>query len=244
MNAAEFARIGAVAKDHWWYRTLHNEVLRALPPRGRVLDVGAGAGATVAHLRGARPALDVHGVEPSAVGRGVAEGSGVPLEAGSFDDFGAHEGKAFDAILTLDCLYYLKTDARVQAFADRVAQHLSPGGVWVGQVAAFPSLRGQHDAWVDCDRRFTGDELARLFARAGFTTTYRYRYQTLAPLVFLSRRVVEPLRKAETQSDVELPSAIVNRALEAVVTLEDAVLRGPLGRVYGSSVFWVARAPS
>lgn len=245
MNADEYARIAEVARDHWWYRTLHREVVRALPsrPRARVLDVGAGAGVTVAVLREARPDLDVSGVEPSPVGRAVAGSQGVTLEDGSFDDFGAYEGRhgALDALLTLDCLYYLHTDARLRATAERIHAHLGPSGVWIGQIAAFPSLRGRHDAWVDCARRFTGPELVRLFGPAGFDVTYRYRYQTLAPLVFLARRVVEPLVAADApRSDVRRPNALVSAALEALVTLEDRALPGSLARIYGSSVFFVA----
>lgn len=241
MNEAEFARIAEVARTHWWYTTLHKAVARALPEHAqRLLDVGAGSGATLAYLREARPALATTGVEPSAVGRAVAARSGITLSDGHFEDFGPEEGKRFDAILTLDCLYYLRTDARVEAFAERVARHLTPSGVWIGQVAAFPSLRGRHDAWVDCERRFRGAELVRLFSGAGFRVTYRYRYQTLSPLVFLARRVVEPLMREQPESDVTAPSTLANRALTALVRFEDARLSGALARLYGSSVFWVA----
>jgi hypothetical protein len=121
-----------------------------------------------------------------------------------------------------------------------VAQHLAPRGVWIGQVAAFSSLRGGHDAWVDCERRFRGEELTRLFGANGFRVTYRYRYQALSPLVFLARRVMEPLLRTPPESDVEAPHPLANRALTALVRGEDAWLTGPLARLYGSSLFWVA----
>jgi SAM-dependent methyltransferase len=247
VNGEEFEQIARVARDHWWYRTLHAEVLRALPTdTGRaLLDVGAGAGVMLEVVRAARPSWEAVGVEPDATGRIVAARSGVELEPGSFADFGIHEGRQFDAITSLDSLYYLETDERIREAAERIARHLRPDGVWIGQVAAFPSLRGEHDAWVACTRRFRGPELAALFASAGFSVEYRYRYQLLSPLVWLSRRVLEPMRgpaaESHVGSDITLPSPLVNGLLRGLVGAEDALARGPLQRVYGSSVFWVAR---
>lgn len=243
MNAREFENIARVARDHWWYRATHAMVLDALAPaeRGTMLDIGAGAGVTVSVVREARPGWDVVGVEPDPVGRDVAARAGVALEAGSYEHFGPYEGARFDAIVALDNLYYLGTDDAVEHAARRIASHLAPNGVFIGQVAAFTSLRGRHDAWVACERRFRGPELARLFARAGLEVTFRYRYQLLAPFVFVSRRIVEPLVDDAPASDVALPPLAVNELLFALTRAEDLVARGPLGRVYGSSLFWVAR---
>lgn len=244
MNEGEYERIAAVADEHWWYRSLFASVLAELPgrPDASVLDIGAGTGAMLRAVRDAHPAHRIAGVEPSPRGREVAARGGISLADGSYDDYGPHESERFDAILALDSLYYLRTDARIVGALGRVRDHLADDGVFIGQVAAFESLAGAHDAWVDCHRRFRGDELERLFADAGLTMRWRYRYQLLAPAVFASRRIVERLRPRPAESDVALPNALVNGALLRLSTWEDALTRHLPSGGFGSSVFWVAHA--
>jgi ubiquinone/menaquinone biosynthesis C-methylase UbiE len=49
----------------WLYRMVANRVLAALPPGGRVLDIGTGPGRLLLELAGRRPDADVVGIDPS-----------------------------------------------------------------------------------------------------------------------------------------------------------------------------------
>jgi SAM-dependent methyltransferase len=155
------------------------EALRFLPERGRVLEVGCGAGRFLRAVHAARPELELIGTD---VSRGaLAELSRLapeleirPATRGALP---ARDGE-FDAVLLLDVLEHLGDPAGMLAEIRRV---LAPGGVLHAHVpcegdprSLWRWLPGQHGAGA-WKRRFGGHlqrfrrrELLDLIEAAGF----------------------------------------------------------------------------
>ncbi|GJD80233.1 hypothetical protein GCM10007886_21070 [Methylobacterium gregans] len=126
--------------------------------RGRVLDVGAGLGAT-AEVLACRPGV-THWtcLEPdrrfaAAIGAKVADGT-LPAHVrachGTLASCGAAE--AYDAILYIDVLEHIREDREELA---RATAALAPGGALVVLAPAHPRLYSPFDAAIGHERRYT-----------------------------------------------------------------------------------------
>ncbi len=108
-----------------------------LPPGGRVLVVGAGTGIEIIALKGARPDLRLHGVDPSEqmlriAGRRVAEAgvsSGVSLQLGYAPDVARRP--RFDAATLVNVLHFVPDDGAKASLLNHIADRLRPGAVFV-----------------------------------------------------------------------------------------------------------------
>ena len=101
-----------MAADRWW-RGFDEVLLRALPPRSRVLDLGCGDGSLVDRL--AAQGLDAVGVDPNAPARPRLIRERVE-DAGSIG--------RFDAVCAVMALHHAELDSALAAI-DRL---LRPGG--------------------------------------------------------------------------------------------------------------------
>jgi len=155
------------------------EALRFLPERGRVLEVGCGAGRFLRAVRAARPGLVLVGadVSRSALAMLASIASDIETRLATPYALPARDGE-FDAVLLLDVLEHLEDPAGMLAEIRRV---LVPGGVLHAHVPCegdprslwrwLPGQRGA-GAWK---RRFGGHvqrfrrhELLALIEAAGF----------------------------------------------------------------------------
>ena len=155
------------------------EALRFVPARGRVLEVGCGAGRFLRAVRAARPGLVLVGadVSRSALAMLASIASDIETRLATPYALPARDGE-FDAVLLLDVLEHLEDPAGMLAEIRRV---LVPGGVLHAHVPCegdprslwrwLPGQRGA-GAWK---RRFGGHvqrfrrhELLALIEAAGF----------------------------------------------------------------------------
>jgi len=155
------------------------EALRFLPERGRVLEVGCGAGRFLRAVRAARPGLVLVGadVSRSALAMLASIASDIETRLATPYALPARDGE-FDAVLLLDVLEHLEDPAGMLTEIRRV---LVPGGVLHAHVPCegdprslwrwLPGQRGA-GAWK---RRFGGHvqrfrrhELLALIEAAGF----------------------------------------------------------------------------
>jgi SAM-dependent methyltransferase len=149
-------------------------------PRGRMLEVGPGAGALLADL--ADLGFRCEALEPSPAAREVASWlEGVPLVA---EPDPAWTG-AFDLLVACEVLEHLEDDA---AALDLWKSWLRPGGRLLISVPAHAKRWSATDVWAGHFRRYERDDLRRRIERAGL------KIEELECYGFPLSNLVEPLR--------------------------------------------------
>jgi SAM-dependent methyltransferase len=238
MDDSEYENIARLEEQHWWYRGMAAISLSILGPVGqprRILDAGCGPGGMLSRLRplGRPIGIDFH---PLAMAHAQTRG---PVARASIEQL-PFPNASFDLITTFDVLYHraVLDDTRALAEFFRV---LKSGGQLLIRVPALEALRGAHDVVVHTRHRYTASELRAKLRTAGFQIKrLTYANTLLAPLALLRRKFSSsPARAA---SDVELPPPLINRALEAVLQLENFLISFA-SLPFGVSLFALAQKP-
>ncbi len=232
MLEAEYARMAAVETTHWWYTSLHQDVLDMIQgafgnDRGiRILDAGCGTGGLLRFLRrhGYEHCL---GLDLSGIAVNFCRQQGLDVVQGSIADAGLlrQAGKA-NVIVSMDVICSLPDDQQRMDFLRNAHDQLHDGGLLIVQTPAFPCLGGIHDLAVGVNKRFTGDGMRSLLVQAGIDDyRLRYRLVLLTPLVFLVRGLQRLRMKfggaARIESDVKLPPSAFNSLLYRLQRMED-----------------------
>jgi SAM-dependent methyltransferase len=238
MDTQVFAEHFELEDTHWWFQSKRTLVFTLLRRYGALagpgLDVGSGAGGTLASLaaRGAWFGVDA---DPAALRlsrqRGLARLAGASAEALPF------RSGTFAACLCLDLLYHRNVGSETGALRE-CHRVLRPGGLLVVTDSAFKWLRSAHDEAVHGVRRYTRRELVERVQGAGFPPLLAsYAYCLVFPAVAAVRLA---RRGRPGGSDVFALPRPLNRVLLGVQAIERGLLRlGPLP--FGSSVVLVAR---
>ena len=220
-----------VEQTHFWFRGLARFV-RPLIERavaGRVhpdiLDCGCGTGANMKMLSayGRVTGFDITFAGPvfarTYAQTRLAQASVVAIP---FAD------ATFDFVTAFDVLQSLHDDEETQALAE-MRRVLKPGGFLMINTAALRFLRGQHAVFGSEVRRSTRRELRARLEGAGFTIArLTYTNFTLLPFMIpvrVTQRIVGLSTPEETGADISIPPAVINGALEWLVTVESVALR-------------------
>lgn len=246
MQASEIERLAHFEEWYWWHRARQTIVTRLLDryaegPRGRVLDVGCGAGATsVVAARGGQ----LLGVDLGAEAVAAARGRGLEVAQMDATALGTREG-AFDLVIALDMLEHVPNDAGA---ARELLRSLRPGGSLLVTVPAYQWLWSSHDVALGHQRRYTRGHLERLLASQGFEVRVCSYVMTSVLPAAVAVRLFERLpgrRKEETKAAesgyIPLPGWL-NSTLAWLVGL-DGHLAGRVPLPGGLSVAAVARRP-
>jgi SAM-dependent methyltransferase len=158
LDVTEIARLGAYEDWYWWHRArrriIDRLLRRALPVQRdlRILDVGAGTGATSRALAKYGRVLAVD-FSPEAVT--IARGRG--LDVARMDARAlALPDASFDLVVGLDVMEHLEDDVGLVKELRRV---LKPGGVLLVTVPAYQWLWSSHDVANQHWRRYRRREL-------------------------------------------------------------------------------------
>ena len=123
---------------------------------------------------------------------------------------------------------------------------VKPGGVVLFTVAAFDALRGDHSIYWEV-RRYTPGRVRSLLSTAGLQAQrVSFMFGSIFPMFAAARllqRVTRRLRGGvQTDIDIRVPAAPVNRILTSIVQAE-ARLAQKVPMPIGSSILVVARKP-
>jgi len=221
MDEAAIIEMYDIERTHWWYRARRMIILhllhRFLPAREglRVLDLGCGTGAMLAELE---RFTDAYGMDGSEEAVALARRrTGAHLFRGLVpDDVPALPGP-FDCILMLDLLEHVEDDEQALVVAER---QLVAGGTLVLTVPAYQWLYSPRDAYFGHLRRYSREGLKTLLAPRRLEVEYLSFFNTFLFAPVALERVLSRLSHRPPSSDMRLPPAPVNRALEAVFASE------------------------
>ncbi|HLI22321.1 MAG TPA: class I SAM-dependent methyltransferase [Stellaceae bacterium] len=243
MERREYERLAEVEERGWWFRGLHDNLIRAWQETrpeiaGAVLlDAGSGTGGLLTRLKQAAPQACCIGLEIDAMAAATARAkSGAAVAAGSvlappFAPRSCH------AIFSADVLCHRGVEPGAALAA--LAPCLKSGGLLILNLPAYRWLFSGHDRAVDNVRRFGARETRRLLAAAGFThIRIGYWNSLLFPLMLAQR-----LSHRRAKSDVELLPAPIERLFGGILRLERGLSRLGLRLPFGGSILAVAVKP-
>jgi SAM-dependent methyltransferase len=233
---------------HFWFhgfrRFLAPLIAQALEgrPAPVMLDCGCGTGNNLSMLK---PHGRAFGFDLTFLGLQFAQRYGHPeVVQASVTDV-PFKSAHFDLLTSFDVLYAL-TDEQEAATVAEMWRLLKPGGHVIVNVAAFNALKGNHSVLGQERRRYTKARLRRALEAAGFVIRrITYTNATLFPLMLAVRtaqRAVGLADAANADSEIAVPSAPVNTAMKAALTLEAGMLR-VMDMPFGSSLLCLAQKP-
>ena len=234
--AAEYQRY---EEEHWWFRA-RRRILQdvfsrlGLPPRPRILEIGAGPGANLYALYPKDAVLC--GVEPDARLAQMARARGrVPVHEGLAEALPPPiKDETFDAVAMLDVLEHTADDRRVLL---SVKERLVPGGLLLITVPAYMMLWGPQDVVSKHYRRYRRAPLASLIEQTGFVVERATYFNALLLAPIAAFRL---LRRTGQSTDLKFTLGALDALPYAIFSLERLLLRW-LNFPAGVSILFVAR---
>jgi len=240
MERSVYDEMAALDQRHWWYRG-RREVLDALiqrlglPADARILEVGCGTGHNLEMLSrfGSVDAIEVDAaarkMAEQRLGRTVMQAPLPALE-------GVAE-RTYDLVAAFDVIEHIEDD---HAAVASIARRLAPGGRFVLTVPAHQWMWSAHDSVNHHHRRYSRRGLRRLIEGSPLKLDRIGYFNSLLFPLAVGQRLAAKLARTDS-SDVTMPAAALNQALERVFAFE----RRLVGRVPlppGLSLFAVASA--
>ena len=243
MEPAAIEQMYQIENHHWWFvgkrllvAVLLGEVLDT--GRLRILDIGCGTGAVLAHFKERARAV---GVDHSPLALAYCRKRGLALLACADGERLPFVPASFDVILMLDVLEHAIDDV---GLLRAVGALLRPGGMVLVSVPAFQGLWSPHDEVLHHLRRYTARGLRRVMNEAGFVVE-RLTYTNVAafPPAAIARGILPRvgLARPAGTTDFRVHTPWVNRALIAAYQLEALALRHVRSLPIGLSVAALAR---
>jgi SAM-dependent methyltransferase len=237
----ELARLEA---DNFWFRARNELILWALrqdiPDCRSFLEVGCGTGFVLGGIQAFDPSIRLSGSEIFTAGLRVAARRVPGARFWQMDARRIPFRDEFDVIGAFDVLEHIDEDTAVLA---EVHAALRSGGAFMATVPQHPSLWSLQDDHARHVRRYTAAGLRRKVEAAGFDVVRLTSFVSLLLPVLIAARLRTRGRQTDgfdAIDELRQPKAI-NTALEAVMTLERAIIRRGLSFPAGGSLLLVAR---
>ena len=244
-DPAHFAELARLEAGNFWFRARNRLIVwslaRYFPAARSMLEIGCGTGFVLAGVAAARPALRLTGSEAATRGLAFAAERVPAAELVQMDARRIPFREEFDVVGAFDVIEHIEDD---RAVLRAVHDALAPGGGLVLTVPQHPALWSTYDAHAGHVRRYRASELRARVTEAGLEIVRMTSFVSLLlPLMFLSR-LAQRAPKARYDPLAELRIAPwLNRALEAVLGAERALIRAGLSFPAGGSLLLVARKP-
>jgi len=243
MEYSVYADEAEFEATHWWFterRRLFARLIRAmaLPPRARILDIGASTGANLRMLREIGFA-GCEGLDSSdeAV-RWCAEKGLGNVTKGDICDLPFADA-TFDLVLATDVIEHVDDDAAALRGIRRV---LKPGGRALITVPTFRILWGLQDVVSHHKRRYRAGELRARIEDAGLHIVRGFYFNYILFLPILVARTIIRLLRIRMSSEMQLNPGFLNPVLRLIFRCDVATAPW-LHPPFGVSCLAVAERP-
>jgi len=247
-----YRNLAAIEDQHFWFssrnaaiRALATQVCATLPAKYRVLEVGCGTGNVLRHLEEICTGGSVVGMDLFDEGFQFArQRSQCSLVQG--DARRPPFQCRFHLVGMFDVIEHVPDDESLLNDAYRL---LAPGGVLLVTVPAHMSLWSYFDEASNHCRRYEFDELRDRLHNAGLEVEFLSEYMfSVAPLVWLKRRVVARNQRADDRASVVKDELkiypVVNDVLSFLLKNETRWLGMRKRLPFGTSLIALARKPT
>ena len=241
MERVVYRQMAELDQRHWWYRARRKvlaDLIRreAAPAAGaRVLEIGCGTGHNLDMLG---EFGTVEAVELDEEARAIAEQRlGREVMSAPLPELAGIAERQYDLIAALDVIEHIDDD---RAAVAAIAAKLKRGGKFVITVPAHQWMWSAHDVVNHHKRRYSKAALRRLIHASPLRLEKLGYFNSLLFPLAAAERLVSKARGKDS-ADLELPSAPLNAALEAVFAAERHLV-GRLPLPPGLSLFAVASA--
>lgn len=231
-------------RDHFWFRGFRRFIEPLVADaagerRPEILDCGCGTGHNLLMLRRYGRA---YGIDLTFSGLQYARKNGERAVARATVDELPFADARFGLVTSFDVLYGLPDDVEPRAISE-MYRVLQPGGRLIVNVAALPSLRGNHSVLGGELRRYTRRLLADRLQAAGFRMLRNtYTNFSILPMIAAVRLSQRLRGHRESQNEITVPAAPINLALTGLLAIEGALLK-VTDMPLGSSLLAVAEKP-
>ena len=233
-----------VENRHWWYRSLHELVLAHIKnnfesKQIHILDAGCGTGGLLDFLQNDNFS-NLSGFDLSIDAVKSSLDKGLNVKALDLREF-FFQGKKYDVIISNDTLYYLTFEEQ-KKLLNNFYKSLNKGGVVFFNLPSFNAFEGIHDIAVGIKNRFNKQKIEDLVGLAQFDVQKIYWPFLLSPLIYLARLIqrfkLKHMKKIKIDSDIDIPSPLVNETLYWLVKFENKYIKR---KPFGSSLFLILK---
>jgi SAM-dependent methyltransferase len=246
MEIKEYAVMYESEDRHWWYRSLHDTVLKTLnrqhyPDKGRVrlLDAGCGTGGMLTRTNND---FDGIGIDMSAEALEFCKKRKLSMVAQGDIQQLPFKDETFHNLISLDVLCHCAVNSDLSAIGE-FHRVLKPRGILILNLPAYDWLRSKHDKAAHTGHRYGLSEVYRKVAEGGFTVKkITYRNSILFPFVMIIRLAKKAFycNNNAPSSDLKKIPAFFNNLFFNILKLEDRILEH-INLPFGLSIFCIAQ---
>lgn len=216
------------------------DLVKDFPKESKILDIGCSSGILLNDL------IAVGFKKENLYGIDISEPAIVNCHANGLNNCYVMDAQnitipqKFDILIASDCLEHLEDDKKALHNWNEL---LNDNGYLFVFVPAFMSLWSHHDVVNMHHRRYKRAELKTKLLNEGFNikkSSY-WNFSLFSPVYLF--RMIGKLGKKESgnsDGDLKMPNALVNRLLSSLVTVENKLLK-VLNFPVGVSTFCIAR---
>lgn len=236
-----------VEQQSFWVRSrtrlLKSEVARASAGSGaRMLEIGCGTGVFLRSLAGT-PGLELLGSEVYLRGLQSARARGGAIEFIQLDATRIPFESEFDIVGAFDVIEHIDDD---EAVLRGICRSLKPGGWLLLTVPQHPFLWSRLDELVHHKRRYTRKQLLLKLRSAGLGVSFASSFVFTCFPLMLASRLLDRGSRADEKRDFDRRvrfHPLVNGLLDALMRIDEALVRLRFSLPWGGSLLVVARKP-
>lgn len=223
-------------KEHWWFKTRRDIILRLLdgyPRECKILEVGCSSGMLI-DLLNQKFFKSVTGIDISEEAIKKCRFSGIGRFFKERAERTHFKDEEFDIVVSSDVLEHIEDHEEAIAEWRRI---LRKGGRVICFVPAFTFLWSSQDVQSMHYRRYSKSELVKIFKKKGFRTIKGSYWNSLA---FLPNIVLKRLLRGKKRDQLQKTNKFVNSTFTNLLRIENSMITKGLHLPFGLSVFIIA----